>query len=88
MDTTLITTLIKKYEAEFLESSEIRMSTSTGNKGLHEEMIKAITSGNYSKVEYLLNNAWYRKPLEGVVYCMYTNFKIKGEFLDAMLGDL
>ena len=63
---------IQQYPEQFISTCRARANTtpSMENKGNHLLMALSIESGDLLQVEHLLNHAQYRKPLEGVVYCL------------------
>ena len=86
MNITKMSALIMKHP-EFLVSCYKRQSTTTRNKLLHDVMITAIEAGDRQHVEEALSNRWYKAPLEGVIYCMDTEFDVVNEFIKVFEGD-
>ena len=61
---------IQKHTDTFIYTLRDRQMTSLGNKEAHQEMIDAITLEDWKGVSEKLTDVWYRKPLEGVVFCL------------------
>lgn len=86
MNIPKMATLIMKHP-EFLVACYKRQSTSTRNKQLHDVMITAIEAGDRQHVEEALSNRWYKPPLEGVIYCMDTEFDVVRKFIKVFEED-
>ena len=75
--------LIKLNKDYFFNSVTYRMLTSTANKGRHAMILSCLSTCNYKLLEELLEDVWYKKPLEGVIYCMECDFDTKTLFIEA-----
>ena len=65
---------IQKHEASFIHTLQHRQFTSTSNVELHQKMIEAIDLKDWNTVAECLLDPWYRKPLEGVVFCLKLDY--------------
>ena len=78
--------LIQQNENAFYNSSIIRQLTSQANKTLHELMILEIDNKDWQHVAELLENKFYHKPLEGVIFCMEVDLDTKQNMLNTLWG--
>ena len=69
---------IQQYPEQFISTCRARANTtpSEENKSNHLLMALNIASGDWSRVEHLLNHKGYCKPLEGVIFCLDTYSEI------------
>lgn len=78
--------LIRQNEDAFYNSSVIGQSRSSANKTLHELMILEIDNKDWQHVSELLENKFYHKPLEGVIFCMEVDLDVKQSMLNVLWG--
>tara|TARA_Y100001956_G_scaffold62345_1_gene62354 strand:+ start:663 stop:935 length:273 start_codon:yes stop_codon:yes gene_type:complete len=65
---------IQKHPDTFIHTLQHRQFTSVSNKEVHQKMIDAIDAKDWESVSESLTDAWYRKPLEGVVFCLKMDY--------------
>ena len=72
MEYQTILEAIKNNQAHFVSTCLARSKTTPSHVNLvnHLEMAEAINTKNWHKVEDLLISDEYKKPLEGVIYCL------------------
>lgn len=75
--------LIKLHKDDFFQSVSNRMYSSVYNKDKHSMVLSALVVDDYKLLEELLSDIQYRKPLEGVIYCMECEFEIECKFIHA-----
>ena len=75
--------LIKQHKEDFADSVVRRMNTSTANKSRHVNVLGALYMDDWDLLEELLQDSWYRKPLDGVIICMNCDFEVKSLFITA-----
>lgn len=75
---------IQEHEATFIHTLQHRQFTSTSNKEAHQKVIDAINLKDWDVVSECLLDPWYRKPLEGVVFCLKLDYdySVKSEIID------
>lgn len=75
---------IQNHRETFTHTLQHRQFTSVSNVELHQKMIDAVESEDWETVSECLVDPWYRKPLEGVVYCLKLeyDYTIKSEIID------
>lgn len=72
---------IKLYPAQFINTLKARAMTTPCevNKSNHLLLALNIKTGHWERVEHILTLPEYRKPLDGVVYCLKRYSDIEGE---------
>ncbi|AUR89128.1 hypothetical protein NVP1121O_100 [Vibrio phage 1.121.O._10N.286.46.C4] len=79
---------IKQYPQEFISTFKVRANTtpSKTNQANHLAASMAVESESWGALKNLLEEPCYRKPLEGVIYCLETysgiDTLIWGEIVD------
>ena len=86
MDAKKLTSEFKKHKVAFRACVECRMRTSVFNKDLHELMLEYINNDDWTTVYELVASNVYRKPLEGVVYCIELDFDDKEVIVNLFEG--
>jgi hypothetical protein len=69
---------IQQYPEQFISTCRARANTtpSSENRVNHQLMAIFIDDENWDKVSEILEADYYRKPLEGVVFCLDTYSEI------------
>lgn len=81
--------LIQQHTDLFADSVARRMETSTGNKKAHAQMLEFLSEEDWEGVEGMLREAWYHKPLDGVICCLGgEDIDTKTKFYDTWKGYL